>query len=175
MATINERYLKTLDILTATGRAERAEDADYPTDDELIAMTREAARQVGAVTLFTTIDPEILVDLRDAYNEGREPGLLDFGQVVTALAALGVEADIEQHGGTATLFAGPWHLPNADGVLRRAVSLGPGDGPGASGYTDQLSYGPATLPDQGENVNDHARPSEVAQGIADMIDRIFEG
>ena len=179
MGAVKDAYQRVLDDLIATGRAERAEDATYPTDAELTDMARTAAARIGAGPLFTDVDSLTLVDLRDAYNDGREPELLDFNQVVAALAAHGVEAHVEDtSGATATLFAGPWHLPNADGVIRRAVSLGPGhyapdDSP--VGYTDQLSYGPATATDDGENVEDHARPSEVARGIADMLAQIFPG
>jgi len=178
MGAVKDAYLRVLDDLTATGQAERAEDTDYPTDEQLIDMARTAAARTGHGALFDRrIDNDTLGDLSDAYNSGREPELLDFGQVIAKLAALGVEAHVEDtSGGTATLFAGPWWLPNADNAPRRAVSLGPGHyAPGGPvGYTDQLSYGPATT-DDGENVEDHARPSEVARAIADMVSRMVGG
>lgn len=172
MGATKQGYLAVLDKLIVTGQTDRAADADHPSDGELTDLARGFARKLGFTTLFAEVDKDTLVDLRDAYNDGREPERLDFRQVAAALGKLGVESHLEQHSGTVTLFAGPWHTPNADGVPRRVVSLGPGDGllGDAAGWTDQLSYGP---PDgDGEKVAEFARPGEVAARIAAMVTRI---
>jgi hypothetical protein len=71
MGAVKDAYLRVLDDLTATGQAERAEDADYPTDEQLIDMARTASARTGDGALFDRrIDNDTLVDLRDAYHSG---------------------------------------------------------------------------------------------------------
>lgn len=176
MGAVKETYLRLLDALQERGTAARVQPDPLPDDDELTLMAREVAAQLGAADLLAEIDDGTLADLRDAYNEGRQPGRLDFDVVVRKLGTLGVAAHVDHTSGdTATLYAGPMaDWPDNDGVRRRAVSLGPGayDGPRGSnpyGHTHELGYGDTDGHDDGVSLREDAQPTEVATRIAGAV------
>jgi hypothetical protein len=181
MGAIKDKYLELLDLLTVAGRDDRAKPEPLPTDQQLWERARGFAAAIDAEGLLAEkLDKLEVVDLRDAYNEGRLPDRLNFDQVSTELAKLGIESEVEHtSGGCATLFAGPkadWCDDN--GQRPRCVSLGPGSFSeersgvlcGAYGLTYEMSYGDVDgESESGESVPDGAMPADVAAGIAAIV------
>jgi len=101
MGAVKEKYLHLLDALQARGAAARVQPDRLPSDEELIRLAREVAEQLDAAELLEHVDDSTMMELRDAYDEGRQPGLLDFDAVVRTLGTLGVAAHVEHTSGGA--------------------------------------------------------------------------
>ena len=171
MGAIKELYLLILDSLEERGRADRATPELLPTDQKLLDI---ALTLGGGELLHPTVDendPLVITDLRDAYNTGWRPDLLDFHQVARSLGDLGVPAHVlHTSGGTATLYAGVADERCEDDDPRRwPVSLGPGDwcGHDATGLLDEISYG---VPGgESHHIEMGQTPAGVAKAIAALI------
>ncbi len=99
----DQHWLALLDIFAAWGEAGAKNDTSLPTDDELWA----AARQGAGTGLSEQIDADLLAELREAFNSGRQPTRIDMQAVAEALHDRGHRAYVEHTGGgTATLYAG---------------------------------------------------------------------
>jgi hypothetical protein len=134
-------------------------------------LARRIAAQHGtAGPLDGAADGDLLEGLREAYNAGRRPDLLDLDQVAAHVRALGVPAVVvNTSGGQTTLYAGTLDgNADADDPTRYPVSLGPG-GDDHTGLTYEMSYGPTDDEDDGPDVPDGAMPADVAAGIVDWV------
>jgi hypothetical protein len=121
------RWLQHLDIITAWGEASAINRTPPPTDDQLW----DAARLRRDLQLPEHADPDLLTQLRAAFDAGRGPTPIDLDAVAAAVTARGVPAQIlNSTGSTATLYTGPQTL-DPSGDIRFTTSAGPGrfDGP----------------------------------------------
>lgn len=177
MGAVKEMYLTMLDRLQEQGGLHAAEHAELPGDMELIWTARRILMGEGVAELLDEVDEVTLVDLRDAYDEGRKPDIIDLDEVVNQLAKLGVPAYVEQTGGgCATIYAGtPQSWPDQYGDRRYAAAAGPGwfEGPAwtkGRGHTDEFYFGPDDDGDtDGDSVPDKAQPPQIAQMIAGVV------
>jgi hypothetical protein len=121
------RWLEHLDIITAWGEASALNRTPPPTDDQLW----DAARLRRDLQLPDQPDPDLLDQLRAAFDAGRGPAPIDLDAVTAAVTARGVPAQVlNSSGNTATLYTGSETL-DPTGDIRFTTSAGPGwfDGP----------------------------------------------
>jgi len=117
MGAIKYLWNLLLDGMESVGEVDADKSAPLPTDDDLWNKARTTAVALGIADLLGEQDPDLLPQLREAYNTGRQPTRFDMHAVVDAVRGAGVKAFVEHTGGgTATIYAGP----------NRAVSAGPG-------------------------------------------------
>ncbi len=170
------QFFETLDGLEDRAWHEARAGIPDPGDFALVRLVRSLADDPGAAEL-DDVDDEILAVLRDAYNNGRDPGTVNMDAVVDELGKLGVPAYVEQTGGgCATIYAGklnPWTDHHGD--RRYAAAAGPGsfEGPGWSrgrGHADEFVVGPDDDGDSTpENVPADANPAQIAGMIARVV------
>lgn len=110
-----------LDIITARGEASAANQTPPPTDEQLWA----ASRLRRDLHLPEQIDPELLAQLRAAFNAGRQPQHIDLAAVADALRKRGHDAVVEHVGRSAILYSGR-QVPDRHGVPRWAATAGLG-------------------------------------------------
>ncbi|GAB3959420.1 hypothetical protein [Micromonospora vulcania] len=125
------------------------------------------------------IDNDLIAELRDAFNDGRQPTRFDMQAVVVEIARHGHHAHIGHSGGnTATIYAGSQHT-DQNGDARWAVTAGPGwfakrDHREPVADTSEFQIGPDddawTIA-----VPDHTSPTEVAALIVTVIEQVAEG
>ena len=172
MGAVKDAYLRMLDALEDQGKTDRATANLVLTDEQLVQL---AMRLGGVDLLGETVDRATLMDLRDAYDTGRRPDLIDFYQVAHSLGDLGVRAHVlHTSGGSATLYAGdPDDRYDQDDRRRWPVSLGPGDwsGTDATGLVDEISYGPPT-DDIGHQIEPGDTPADIAAAIAALLEDV---
>ncbi|CCH17735.1 hypothetical protein [Micromonospora lupini] len=168
-------WLDLLEFLRAAGETDARNGTSLPTDHELWAVAHRSQR----VALPDQIDNDLLAELRDAFNDGRQPTRFDMQAVVVEVARHGHDAHIGHSGGnTATIYAGSQHT-DQNGDARWAVIAGPGwfteparQAPVAD--TSEFQIGPDddywTIA-----VPDHTSPTEVAALIVAVIEQIAAG
>ena len=115
-----QRWLQLLDVFTAWGEASARNGTPLPSDDELWA----AARRPPQPLVPEQINPERLAELREAFNDGRQPTRIDLQAVADLVTRRGHHAYVEQTGGnTATIYAGR-QIPDRYGEPRWSAAAG---------------------------------------------------
>jgi hypothetical protein len=111
-----------LDIITAWGEASAANQTPPPTDEQLWAYAR--VRQ--DLHLPEQVDAELLVQLRAAFNAGRQPQRIDLAAVADALRERGHDAVVEHTGGGVVVLYAGRQVPDRHGDPRWSAAFGPG-------------------------------------------------
>lgn len=177
MGSAKDIWIDMLDTAENKGRRDATHHGSLPSDEHLWAYARTLP---GGDSLSEHPDADMTVELRDAYNVGRQPTRIDLDAVVQAVRAAGHNAFVDMTGGnTATLYAG---LPVADndddGRLRWSAVAGPGwfEGLGWTrpfADTAEFSVGPD---DQGVSdgpiVPAYTYPAQVAALIVEVIEGV---
>ncbi|MEU7922977.1 hypothetical protein [Micromonospora zamorensis] len=168
-------WLDLLEFVRESGETNARIGTSLPTDHELWAVAQRSQR----VVLPEQIDNDLLAELRDAFNDGRQPTRFDMQAVVVEIARHGHPARIDHSGGnTATIYAGSQHT-DQNGDARWAVTAGPGwfakpDHQEPVAETSEFQIGPDddawTIA-----VPDHTNPTEVAALIVAVIEQVTEG
>lgn len=172
-----DRWLDLLDEMESAGREARKNPGKEPTDQQLVDLAGDLADKMGHPELLEGgAHPDMLVDLHDAFREGRRPDVLDFDQVVDELRNLGVPAAVlHTSGGTATLYAGRLDDSyDADDPRRYPVSMGPGnfevgEGRHSEGNVTEIGAGPTRHDGPGYDIGEWSLPTEVAAAIATLV------
>lgn len=177
MARPKEMWLTLLDDMEAAGKTGRRAPDPIPDDAALVMLARVVASRRVIENLLDRVDKETIIDLRDAYDQGRQPRLLDFDQVLDELHKLDVPACIlHTSGGTGTLYAGepdPDRYEEDDRCYY-PVSMGPGDFEAdenrhTTGDLDDITAG-TTRHDEGVfDMEYGAMPADVAAAIATLV------
>ncbi len=169
----SQEWQELLDLTTAWGEASRRNDTPLPTDDELWAH----ARRHRDLRLPTQVDDLLVDDLRDAFNAGRRPHLIDLDALVAHLARHGRPALVEHSGGnTATVYTGSRYTDRL-GDTRRSVTAGPGwfDAPGRRrplADTNEFTIGPGDEDSWSVRVPEHTTTAQVCALIIATIDEV---
>lgn len=173
MGAIKERYNRVLDLLTERGKLARRLDLALPSDGELWRVAGGLEPDLFPAVGFTQIEVE---DLRDAYDEGRQPNVIDMVKLAEAIRALGVQADIDNSGGgTMLIYCGPSFPRQSDGEMHAAVTVGSGvctldNGGGVVGAVGDFSWGPG---DQDSDPGNYVQVHEF-QRIGEMAPKIVQ-
>ncbi|MGC5054954.1 hypothetical protein ACLQ2S_26315 [Micromonospora sp. DT48] len=169
----SEDWREILDLITAWGEASRRNDTALPTDDELWAH----ARRHRTLRLPAQVDDLIVDDLRDAFNAGRLPHLIDLDVLVANLAQQGRPALVEHSGGnTATVRTGSRYT-DRPGDTRWSVSAGPGwfAAPGRRrplADTSEFTIGPHDEDSWSVLVPEHTTTAQVTALVIATIDEV---
>ncbi|MEU8284233.1 hypothetical protein AB0C01_07825 [Micromonospora sp. NPDC048905] len=171
----SRNWLDLLEFVRAAGETDARNGTSLPTDHELWAVAHRSQRVVPP----DQIDNDLLAELRDAFNDGRQPTRFDMQAVVVEIARHGHPAHIDQSGGNAaTIYAVSQHTDQS-GDARWAVTAGPGwfakpDHREPVADTSEFQIGPDddtwTIA-----VPDHTSPTEVAALIVAVIEQVAEG
>lgn len=169
----NLRWLEHLDIVTAWGEASAANGTPPPTDDQLWAASRIRVD----LNLPEQIDAELLAQLREAFNTGRNPTRIDLHAVASALHERGHDAVVEHTGGnTATLYAGR-QVPDRYGDPRWSAAAGPGwyEAPGRRepwADTAEFAVGPDGDDTWAVRVPEHPTMDDLVNLVVAVIDEV---
>ncbi|MBQ1052288.1 hypothetical protein KBX50_28015 [Micromonospora sp. C51] len=169
----SQDWQELLNLTTAWGEASRRNDTSLPSDDDLWAYARSHRLELPAPVNDLLVD-----DLRDVFNAGRLPHLIDLDAVVAHLAEQGRPALVAHSGGnTATLYTGSRYTDRL-GDTRWSVTAGPGwfDAPGHRrpvADTSEFTIGP----DDQDNwwclrVPEHTTTAAVSALIITTIDEV---
>jgi hypothetical protein len=168
-----QRWLQLLDVFTAWGEASARNGTPLPTEDQLWAEARRGKDPL----VGEQIDPALLAELRDAFNDGRQPTRIDLQAVADAVTHRGHRAYVEQTGGnTATIYAGR-QVPDRYGEPRWSAVAGPGwfEGPGWTkpfADTSEFHVGPDGDDTWCLPVPAHTTAAVVADLIVAVIDEV---
>lgn len=175
MGGMKNIWLNMLDDAKRKGRADATNHEALPTDDQLWAYARTLE---GGQLLAVQPDAELLEELREAYDRGRQPSRVDLWAVTREIKAAGHYAFVDHTGGnTATLYAGR-PVPDEDRVFCWSAWGGPGWFEGAGWtkpFADTSEFGIGQHDDAAQDapepvVPEHTTPAEVAKLIVGVIE-----
>lgn len=164
------------------GRRDRHNDAPFAADEQLWGIGAQfMSAEFGAwaeVNAASSSVAEQLIELRDWYDEGRRPQMLDLGAIAGALNMLGVEASAaHDSGGTWLLNVGRSYV-DEEGVYRAAVTGGPGHDAGRNrieAYAEQFSFGTGdpAVPNAEQVVERIEERPYTAAEVAELIYAVY--
>jgi hypothetical protein len=165
-------WLALLDAVTAWGEASARNDTPLPTDDQL----RAQARSLAGTCLPGQLDAHLLAELRDAFNDGRQPSRIDLQALADVVRERGYHAHVEHTGGnTATLYAGR-QISDRAGDPRWSAAAGPGwfEAPDRKPFADtsEFAVGPDSDDTWAVRVPEHTTRHDLVNLIVAVIDEV---
>lgn len=180
MGAMNNIWLNMLDGAQRKGRADATNHEPLPTDNQLWQYARTL--EGGQLLTPAAVDAEQLEELREAYNLGRQPHMVDLWAVTRAIKAAGHYAFVDHtSGNTATLYAGrPVPASDPERVFCWSAYGGPGWFEGAHrtrpvAHTDEFGVGPDDEDERdalSPRVPEHTTPAEVAKLIVGVVEAV---